>query len=132
MNSDAFEDYVFGKIKRYGFRSEAEERDAPAAPNNVERGPDGVRMPGHLEHYVDAEASRFFSDYAANIFLGRIEREIGFHLRRELTPVLVDFYREDGGCTDGSGHSYREQSDGTTAGHSHTFCGDFSGGAPRD
>jgi len=108
LNGEAFEDDVFGEIQRNRFRGEAEQRNASAAPNDVEGGSDGVGMAGHFEDHVHAKAFRFFGDDGANVFFGRIERVVGVHFCRELAPVFVDFDREDSGCAYGSRHCDRE------------------------
>src|SRR5208337_1029969 len=126
LNGQAFEDDVFGEVELNRFRGESEQRDASAAAHDVEGGADRVGMASHLENHVHAQASGFLGDDGTYIFFGWIEGVVGFHLGRQLAPMLVDFDGEDGGCAHGSRHRDRKQTDGAAAGDGYSLRGDFS------
>src|ERR1700678_2484685 len=91
LDSDALKNNVLGKVERDWLGGKTKERNAPPATYDVERCSNRVGMPGHFEHRVDTQAVGSLHDDRSHVLLRRVERQIGVHLFRKLSPVVVYF-----------------------------------------
>ena len=127
LNRQAFENDVFGKIERDGFRGQAKQRNSSAAAHNVESRPNRVRMSGHFQHHIHAQPACLFFDNRPHIFFRGVEHIVSLHLLRQLAPGLIHFQRKHASRAYRPSHRNREQPNRAASGHRHGLCRDLSG-----
>src|SRR5581483_9104180 len=126
LDGDAFEDDVFGEIKRNGLGGKSEERNASAATNDVESCSNSVGMSSHLEDHVHAIASCLFHHDGVHVVLAGIKDEVRLHFLGKAAAMFIDFDGKDCGRADSSSHGDRKKTDRSTASHGDRLGGNFS------
>ena len=126
MHAGAFEDDIVGKIKLDHARGNTQKRDTSTIAQDFEALANGLRVPRHFQHDINAQSVCDIEDLLHRINFTGIENIVCTHLRGDFQPFGIGFDGKNGTGTRYAAQANRPQANGSAAKDGYSLVRDFA------